>query len=65
MSGKRYPEEFKIEAVRQVVDRGYSVVEVADRLGTTTHWPKAEIALAEIKAYFSSALGQEAEMNEV
>ena len=23
MSGKRYPEEFKIEAVRQVVDRGY------------------------------------------
>ena len=23
MSGKRYPEEFKIEAVKQVVDRGY------------------------------------------
>jgi transposase len=34
---KRYTEEFKIEAVRQVVDRGYSVAEVADRLGTTTH----------------------------
>ncbi len=25
MSGKRYPEEFKIEAVRQVVDRGHSL----------------------------------------
>ena len=25
MSGKRYPEEFKIEVVKQVVDRGYSV----------------------------------------
>ncbi|EFX5511483.1 transposase, partial [Shigella flexneri] len=25
MSGKRYPEEFKTEAVKQVVDRGYSV----------------------------------------
>ncbi|MGG8059956.1 transposase, partial [Klebsiella aerogenes] len=25
MSGKRYPEEFKIEAVKQVVDRSYSV----------------------------------------
>ncbi|HID4505762.1 MAG: transposase, partial [Plesiomonas shigelloides] len=25
MSGKRYPEEFKIEAVKQVVDRGHSV----------------------------------------
>jgi len=37
MSNRRYTEEFKIEAVRQVVDRGYSVAEVADRLGTTTH----------------------------
>ena len=25
MSGKRYTEELKIEAVRQVTDRGYSV----------------------------------------
>ena len=25
MSGKRYPEEFKIEAVKQVTDRGYKV----------------------------------------
>ena len=37
MSGKRYTNEFKIEAVRQVTDRGYSVTEVADRLGVTTH----------------------------
>ena len=37
MSGKRYPEEFKKQAVKQVVDQGYSVVEVASRLGTTTH----------------------------
>lgn len=37
MSGKRYPEEFKIEAVKQVVDRGYSVAEVARRLDVTTH----------------------------
>ena len=37
MSSKRYPEEFKIEAVKQVTDRGYSVAEVASRLGTTTH----------------------------
>jgi len=37
MSGKRYTDEFKIEAVRQVTDRGYSVAEVADRLGVTTH----------------------------
>jgi len=37
MSNNRYPEEFKIEAVKQVTDRGYSVAEVANRLGTTTH----------------------------
>ncbi|MGG4877612.1 IS3 family transposase [Raoultella ornithinolytica] len=37
MSGKRYPEEFKTEAVKQVVDRGYSVASVATRLYITTH----------------------------
>ena len=37
MSGKRYPEEFKIEAVKQIVDRGYSVADVAKRLDVTTH----------------------------
>lgn len=36
MSGKRYPEEFKTEAVKQVTDRGYKVGEVAKRLGVTT-----------------------------
>lgn len=36
MSGKRYPEEFKIEAVKQVTDRGYKLVEVAERLGVST-----------------------------
>ena len=37
MSGKRFTEEFKKEAVKQVTQRGYSVAEVAERLGTTTH----------------------------
>lgn len=37
MSSKRYPEEFKIEAVKQVTVAGHSVAEVANRLGTTTH----------------------------
>ena len=36
-SSKRYPEEFKIEAVKQVTEKGHSVSEVATRLGTTTH----------------------------
>lgn len=37
MSGKCYPEEFKKEAVKQVVDRGSSVSSVATRLDITTH----------------------------
>ncbi|EBY5995945.1 transposase, partial [Salmonella enterica subsp. enterica serovar Newport] len=36
MSGKRYPEEFKIEAVRQVVERGHSVSSAATHLDITT-----------------------------
>jgi transposase len=37
MSAKRYTEEFKREAVKQVTDRGHPVAEVASRLGVTTH----------------------------
>ncbi len=37
MSGKRYTQEFKDEAVRQVTQKGHSVVDVAERLGVTAH----------------------------
>ena len=37
MSNQRYTPEFKDEAVRQVVDRGYRVAEVAERLGVSTN----------------------------
>jgi transposase len=37
MSGKRYLDEYKIEAVKQVTERGHSVKDVAARLGITTH----------------------------
>ena len=37
MSAKRYTEEFKIEAVKQVTERGHRLSEVAARLGVTTH----------------------------
>ena len=45
MSTQRFTPEFKEEAVRQVVDRGYGVPEVAARLGVSAHslykWVKA------------------------
>ena len=37
MSNQRYTPEFKDEAVRQIIDRGYSVSEVSDRLGVSAH----------------------------
>ncbi len=37
MSKLSFPEEFKIEAVKQVIDRGYPVAEVASRLGVSAH----------------------------
>ena len=45
MSSKRYPPEFKDEAVRQVLKRGHQVADVAERLGVSSHslyqWVKA------------------------
>jgi transposase len=45
MNQKRYTPEFREEAVRQVVDRGHPVADVAERLGVSAHslykWVKA------------------------
>ena len=45
MSNQRYTLEFKEEAVRQVIERGHSVAEVAQRLDVSAHsiykWVKA------------------------
>ena len=45
MSNQRFSPEFKDEAVRQIVDRGYSVAEISERLGVSAHslykWVKA------------------------
>ena len=43
MSRKRSPEKFKQEAVKQVVDRGHSVADVAKRLDITTHSLYAQV----------------------
>jgi transposase len=37
MSNQKYTAEFREEAVRQVLDRGYSVKEVAENLGVSAH----------------------------
>ena len=52
MSGKRYTDEFKIEAVRQITEGGYPVQEVAARLGVTTK------SLHDWKAKFGKPSGE-------
>ena len=46
MSKQRYPEEFKIEAVKQITERGHKVADVSARLGVSQHslyqWIKAK-----------------------
>jgi len=37
MNSQRYTPEFKDEAVRQILERGYSVAEVSERLGASSH----------------------------
>ena len=35
--GKRYTHEFKVEAVKQITERGYSAADVAERLGISSN----------------------------
>jgi transposase len=35
--GNRFIEEFKLEAVKQVVERGFGVADVSKRLGVSSH----------------------------
>ena len=37
MSSKRYTDEFKMEAVKQITERGHAVADVAGRLGVSVH----------------------------
>ena len=37
MTNKRYTEEFKVEAVKQITERGHSAADVAARLGVSTY----------------------------
>ena len=37
MSSKQYTDEFRAEAVKQVLDRGFTVVDVAARIGIPKH----------------------------
>lgn len=37
MTNQTYPEEFKTEAVKQIIERGHKVADVSARLGVSQH----------------------------
>lgn len=47
MSGKRFTEEFKKEAIKQITERNYSVAEVAEQLGNI----QQALALTAVRGY--------------
>ena len=58
-SKQPYPEEFKIEAVKQITERGHRVADVSARIGVSQHslykW---------IKAYSAPAAERQAQMSQ-
>ena len=50
MSSKRYTDEYKAEAVKQVLERGHQVIEVAARLGINKHSLYEWVKLAKSRA---------------
>ena len=48
MGNVRFTEDFKLDAIKQITERGYSVAEVSQRLGVSTHslyaWMKRHAA---------------------
>ena len=73
MSSKRYGEEFKIEAVKQITERRYPVAEVSARLGVSPHslykWVKKysrpEAVRCETQSQQAELLGLKAELKRV
>lgn len=64
MSSKRYTEEFKIGAVKQVTECGYSASKVARRLGVNAHSLYAWIKkYGKGPAHATSVDEQQAEIN--
>ena len=63
MSSKRYPEEFKIEAVKQITENRYPIAEVSSRLGVSQHslykWIKQYIQPESVRI---ETQGQQAEL---
>lgn len=54
MSNKQYTAEFRAEAVKQVIERGFTVVDVAARIGLPKHTLYGWVQSAKKAARFAS-----------
>ena len=63
MSGKRYSNEFKIKAAKQVVKHGHGVTDLVSRLGITAHGLYAWIKkFCPYSAEYTAAAAEQAEI---
>ena len=69
MSSKRYTDEYKAEAVKQVLERGHLVTDVAQRLGLNKHslyeWVKRAKAAEATTASVATLVSERAETKEI
>jgi transposase len=49
MSNKRYTDEFRAEPIKQVIEHGFTVVDVAARIGVPKHTLYSRVQVARIK----------------
>ena len=61
MNAQRYPEEFRIEAVKQILEHRHSVADVSRRLGVSTHSLYKCIKLQQIPAAHRQELVSQSE----
>ena len=64
MSGKRYTIKFRYQAIEQVSELGFSVKEVADNLGVSTHTLYAWLRAAGIRCGKSAGLSDKSPVRE-
>jgi transposase len=55
MGKGNFTEDFKLDAIKQITERGYSVADVSQRLGVSTHSLYGWIKRYEISCVFDHA----------
>lgn len=59
MGKANFTNEFKLDAIKQITERGYSVADVSRRLGVSTHGSVAKFSVRRDATYLWAHLSSE------